>query len=601
MIDHDDSKSTLTYNLLYFIRESFPAVHIQWFGPRNDLLFHSFDIDEIITPKSMRRYPVHRMICLVINGDHPNNPDVIDRTNHNAFVIYRDHVHTRQQLMAMKRLHIPDYPDMSLEDLLHDLNCKNQLISQPQEMSHQYVSFPMRDSESWSELIRLFQLLMLSPTSMTRITCSAIFLTNMLTKQLLPVIEERLDEEDAVVVVVVPDQCPNEHRMWQKLKSGGRGECPSIVGDLLLEQTQENPMLFDKISMLERFEFPDYSMEQLHIAFPGQTHEWSHRVFKYEHKDMTIRKRNSKYHNALARESLCNRVPGLYILQETIAFHHCELLQGLDIIQLSPLMKRSNPNVHCCQIAPRTVCAFEDLDLSFANWVTEDMFNDVLFKLQLRDVIAVWWQVIGGWTGFVNYMAACPFVFNLSPLIPPSVNRRKSIDGPWAHEIKRHLDSVGRIEESPHLFLLKNDDVRSIVNPHFAARCRKSIRQGRIGAKCFLAVMEWLQKPPSSLPPLIPVHWSRRNRMFFPRFVSRELEESGLPDDLCREVLEYVWGPYPLVKYHMLLMEIGFVCMRQVKVSFGCTSMDKYQTRAQLLDPVEVQDFHKLIRRELES
>lgn len=606
VIDHDDPHANLTFSLLNSMVASFPDIHIQWVGPHNDLIFHSFDIEHIQEAHKMKQCPIYQKICLVVDDSHPNFQDFVIRTNHNAFVVYRSKIHCTQQLFRMKRLHVVENEVASLQELLLYLDNNAQRISQPQEMNHRFISLHMENQKCWSDLINIFQLLMLSPTSMTRITCSSIFLTNLLVKHLIPTIKTKI-EHHPIVVVVVPDQCPNEHRIWKQVKQkrgNGSGECPSIVGDLLLEPATKNIALLDKIFMLEHIDFPAHYMEQIYMEFPiHSVHEWSNRSFMYDHKNMTIRKRNNVHHNNKTRELLENRVPGIYILQETVAFHHCGLLGGLEIVQLSPMMKNLNPNLHCSYMPPRTIYSFEDLNLSFPKWVDDNMFNDILFELQLRDVISVWWQTIGEWSGFLHYLVAFNVLETCEQIIPPFVSlNRATMDSFWINEIKNRFRSESPVEENAHLFLLKNPNVRSIVNPDFASRSKKSIRSGRIGVRCFLVVMNWLKKQqPSSLPPLIPVHWCHHNQVYFPNHVKKWINAMMLPDDLSKKVLEFVWGLSPKPQYHMLLMEIGFVCMRstRVKISFGCTSINKYQTHAQMLDPVKVKEFHKLVTREL--
>lgn len=617
LIDHDDQEQTLTAHILSLVVQSQPDTVITWLGTGENTptqkLQENFNIKLVIHPDDLKISSPH--ICLVYN-DHASIHNVAfhNKLQNKVFVIYRSKVHTLDQLFTFKRLHLKHKDDYTLMQHLNYLQYIGQRITHIQmnnhrmEMNHTYVLMEMDRLDDWSRVVRLFQRLIMSPLSMTRITCSSVFLTNFLMEQCLEMIKQKYVESGGLLVVVVPDQCPNEHSTWSYMKRKNQDrqfeKCPSISGDMILKETFPHLLeIVDEIQMLERHHWPSHYIEQIHEEFGTLVREWSHRSFKFDHDEMKITKRNSSYSNQLTREALEEKIPGIYVLQETVAFHHCELLSGVEIVQCLPMFQNENPNLYCCRFVPRTVYGFHEMKLSFPPFIDENMFHTVLFQLQLRDVIAVWWNIIGGWDGFLHYVCASDGL--LMEYVPSFINQNpQSLDSNWIHLIKESLREQRDLDLDPWHFLLNNANARSIVIPHVANKCHKSIRQGRIGAKCFMVVFKWFQNKEriTTLPPLIPLQWNRQTKMYFPTNTQHLETKWNLGQDLSSLVMNYVHSQTKAkCNYTDLLQEIGFLSMKgsNVKVSYGCTSINRYQSRAQLLDPKHISIFHQQLLNEL--
>ena len=623
LIDHDDMEQTLTAYVLSLVLKFEPETLITWFGfgtnSPTEKLQRDFKIKPVNHPKDLKRFSQH--ICLVYNNDDDHEASFLNKIHNKVFVIYRSKIHTSEQLFSLRRLHLNHTDNYTLQQRLHYLHLIGQRISHPQtiydhkEMNHMNVMVEMDKLDDWSMVVRLFQRLILSPLSLTRITCSMVFLTNFLMEQCLERIKQHYVESGGLLVVVVPDQCPNEHSTWSYMKGNNQDRqferCPSICGDMLLREALVHQLeIIDEIKMLERHRWPSHYIEQIHEEFGTVVREWSHRSFKFDHEEMRIRKRNSLHVNKMTRECLERKEAGIYVLQETVAFHHCDLLSGIEIVQCLPMFQNENPNLHCCRFVPRTNYGFQELKLRFPSFVDENLFNHVLFQLQLRDVIAVWWNTVGGWQGFLHYVHAYNRLLNQSDellqYVPSFVDKNsRSLDSNWVEWIRQSLSGEREIDLDPFNFLLNNASVRSIIIPHVASKCKKSILSGRIGAKCFLVLINWLRKPHkhTTLPPLIPLQWNKNTKKHFPINVQDWDIKQNLGDDLSALVINYAYSDTMVKcnKYTYLLEEIGFLSNKgsNVKISYGCTSINRYQSRAQLLDPKDISMFHQLLINEL--
>lgn len=622
LIDHDDEQATITSTLLFLLCQQMPTLRIFWYGttPPPVTVTQLYPVQVLYRGTTDRpSSPPGTPMCIVMDGYFDVGDHLVIRyAQRDAYIVYRARVHTTSQLKNMKRLCIKEslfyHP---LSDILDTLTDQGKRITFPNETNHPekmervYLTMSREEKRLWSDMIRIYQRCHLSPSSMARISSSDVFIANMLMTSLLSTIT-KYRQDKSIVVVIVPGPPINENLTWERCYRESTHQCPTIAVDMVQYQTSTNPLLQDWVRTHNRgIPFPIYHTEQLRQSCPSTVYEWSTRKYQFDHASSAIIRRNVEYGNKMTRVALHQRKAGIYVVEERIAKQHCEILQGLDIIELVPFYRTSDPGLYCTQVIPRTRYSYKEVMCNLPPTTDQRVFTDILFDLQLKDIIAVWWEHIGGWDGMVHYMVADGNAMTtMGHLIPPFnvVTRHHHVDNEWVTTIQRYLDAVRHVDvKSSADFLLRNPHVRSIVQPRFASKHMKSIRMGKIGAKCYLMVMQWIRKMDrvrvTSIPPLIPIRWTPSNQHYFPISIREfhHVTRHDLPDDLLRMVLTYVWDARPM--YHMMLQEIGFLSFSSLssdrKVSYSTTSISTYLSIVQMLDPDEVNIFHGVVMQEI--
>ena len=614
---HMDLTNSITKQCIHYIKSKWTLLsNVIWYNFDPFKTVDTFSGVQVINVKNANSYlsfpenPFQTLIILDVNTQNLSNDnrsfiELIQRRSRDYFIIFKSNVIRMSDMKHMQRLSIPYHQiinnNITRDDLFIHLKHNKQLL-EPDAKNNVPLSliFRMNSDQkgTWAKMTDFHDKLRLPLSSSIKRSSSMILMYNMLTESLISWIKENAHGNEKIVLVI-PTVHPLVSGTWKKIKKERKltnGHCPSICGEMLLDHGLVTiHELYDELNMFSQLKLSPYFTEQLKREFgQNMVHEYSPRTFTYNHHDGTVHARNVTVDNRSTLNAFSTKKCGIYVFHEPLF----PVQQIINIDNKTVVIRYPSfgtKQKHFQYIPTTHQLSFDHWESMGFNTMTNNIFFNIICNMHMRDIVRVWWKIIGGWNGFYHYIIAHNAFLELNQYLPTNIKNDIVLDSDWIESLLL-WNKIENLNASQ--LLLRRKDVRSITINKIRNRDLNSIKSGSIGSYIFNYVRMWFENDKhleTTLDPIIPIEWSPDKKKYFLNDVQQMYEILTNKTQICQDTINvtmsFAVNDFENTWYSNILEKMDIMRFTGGRIEYSRKPFDKFKSCMWMMNYDDIKPF----------